>query len=97
MHNHDNTSLIAPADIISADMGLFTSIIVFVKNRSTILYLSILYKFVIKLRLLLAAERLPRKHSKAHDLTHVLSLLRLFTKKFKNVDVIVRRPVYRYK
>ena len=78
-----NTSLIAPADIISADMGLLTLIIVFVKDRSTILYLSILYKFVIKLGLLLASERLPRKHSKAHNLTHVLSLLRLFTKKFK--------------
>ena len=92
-----NTSLIAPADIILADMGLFTSIIVFVKDISTILYLSILYKFVIKFRLLLALERLPRKHSKAHNLTHVLSLLRLFTESLKNVDLIVRRPVYRYK
>ena len=62
---------------------------------STILYLSRLYKFVIKLRLLLASGRLPCKHSKAHNLTHVLSLLGLFTKKFKK-----RRcncPVYRYK
>ena len=57
-----------------------------------------MYKFVMKLRLLLASERLPRKHSKAHNLTHVLSLLKLFTKKLKkNVDIIVRRPVYRYK
>ena len=78
-----NTSLIAPADIISANMGLFTFIIVSMKDMSTILYLSRLYKFVIKLRLLLASERLPRKHSNAHNLTHVLSVLRLFTKKFK--------------
>ena len=77
-----STSIIAPADIISADMGLFTFIILFMKDMSTILYLSRLYKFVIKLGLLLASERL-RKHSKTHNLTHVLSLLRLFTKKFK--------------
>ena len=78
-----NTSLIVPADIISADMGLFTSIIVFVKNRSTIVCILVhTVQICDKLRLLLAAERLPRKHSKAHNLTHVLSLLRLFTKKF---------------
>ena len=64
-------------------MGLFTSIILFMKDISTILNVSRLYKFVIKSRLLLASERLPSKHSKAHNLTHVLSLLRLFTKKFK--------------
>ena len=77
-----NTSQIAPADIMAADMGLFTSIFLFMKDMSTLLNLSRLYKFVMKLRLLLASERLPRKHSKAHNLTHVLSLLRLFTKKF---------------
>ena len=75
-----------------SDLGLLTSIILFMKDMSTILNLSRLYNFVIKLRLLLASERLPRKYSKAHNLTDVLSLLRLFTKKFKKrrCNIIVR-------
>ena len=47
--------------------------------------------------MLLASERLPRKHSKTHNLPHVLSLLSYLQKSLRNVDVIVHRQVYRYK